>query len=997
MECEFIVKLKSNLQLLLNKLYMKNFKLLLIGFLLASSFSMFAQQTVQGVVKEKKSGDALPGVSIVVKGTTKGTETDFDGKFTIEKVKAGEVLVFKYLGYADKEIVVGSNRNLTVELEESLEQLEEIIVVGYGSTTVKDATGSVEAITAKEMTKGNIVTAENLISGRVAGVNITTSGAPGSGSQIRIRGGSSLNASNDPLVVIDGLPLSGVDLNSINPNDIDSFSILKDASATAIYGSRGANGVIIITTKKGKTDYSLDYNYQVAFGEIRDRVSVFDGDAFRNLIATRRPNDVGMLGTANTNWQNEIFQQSVSTQHNVSARGQIFKRIPTRLSVNFSEIEGNILTSQFDRANVSLTMNPSFFNDHLKVNLNYNRAFVNERFADAGQVNAALRYDPTQPVYDPTSPFGGFYQHITRTPNGVLVDNGTRNPVAALLQNENLSNRFRQFGNLKIDYKLHFLPEVIASVSAGFDKSVQEGSFFNPLNSPANYTDLFIGGEGSYTNESLNENFNATLNYANTFGKFKTDFLVGYDYQSFNGSGDSTGNLRNPNDTGFTTYANTPIVLIGFIGRANITFNEKYLLTLNYRRDGTSRFGPQNRWGDFGGAAFAWRMSDEDFLKDNKVISELKLRASYGINGQQDGITGDLYLDRYRFGNQNSQYIFGGVPIQSTIPSERSNLRWEKVATVEIGLDYGLFNNKISGSINAFQKNSTDLISDAPVADGSNFTNRVLQNIGDLQVNGLEFTVNADVIKKENLNWNVNFNATYLDREIKELALNQDITTGGIAGGTGNFIQLFREGFAPNSFYVFKQLYDTAGKPIEGAYADLNGDGIINTQDRYLKGNPQADFTFGFQSNFNYKNFDMAFNLRASVGNYAYNNINSGLAQYDLLQDNAVLGNIPTSVLNTDFRSTSDVIISDYYLENASFLRMDNITLGYTFNKPIKKFASNSIRIWAGMQNVFTITNYSGLDPEIGGNGRDNFGGNGIDNSNFPRPRTFLVGANIKF
>ena len=321
---------------------MKNFKLLLIGFLLASSFSMFAQQTVQGVVKEKKSGDALPGVSIVVKGTTKGTETDFDGKFTIEKVKAGEVLVFKYLGYADKEIVVSANRNLTVELEEALEQLEEIIVIGYGSTTVKDATGSVEAITAKEMTKGNIVTAENLISGRVSGVNITTSGAPGSGSEIRIRGGSSLSASNDPLIVIDGLPLSGVDLNSINPNDIDSFSVLKDASATAIYGARGANGVIIITTKKGKTDYSLDYDYQVAFGEIRDRISVFDGDAFRNLIATRRPNDVGMLGTANTNWQNEVFQKSVSTQHNISARGQIFKRIPTRLSVNFSEIEGNI-------------------------------------------------------------------------------------------------------------------------------------------------------------------------------------------------------------------------------------------------------------------------------------------------------------------------------------------------------------------------------------------------------------------------------------------------------------------------------------------------------------------------------------------------------------------------------------------------------------------------------------------------------------------------------
>jgi TonB-dependent starch-binding outer membrane protein SusC len=930
-----------------------------------------------------------------VKGTTKGTETDFDGKFTIEKVKAGEVLVFRYLGYADKEIVVSANRNLTVELEEALEQLEQIIVIGYGSTTVKDATGSVEAITAKEMTKGNIVTAENLISGRVAGVNITTSGAPGSGSQIRIRGGSSLNASNDPLVVIDGLPLTGVDLNSINPNDIDSFSVLKDASATAIYGSRGSNGVIIITTKKGKTDYSLDYDYQVAFGEIRDRVSVFDGDAFRNLIATRRPNDVGMLGTANTNWQNEIFQQSVSTQHNLTASGQIFKRIPTRLSLNFSDIEGNILTSQFDRANVSLAMSPSFFENHLKVTLTYNRAFVNERFADAGQVNAALRYDPTQPVYDSTSPFDGFYQHITRTPNGILIDNGTRNPVAALLQNDNRSNRFRQFGNLKIDYNFHFLPEVTASVTAGFDKSESKGTNVSSLNVPRNYNETVIGVDSESFGESLNENMNATLNYVDTFGKFNTDFLIGYDYQSFEGSFTTGTNRRGPVNTA-RVYVFTPTVLIGFLARANIKFNEKYLLTLNYRRDGTSRFGP-NRWGNFGGAAFAWRMSDEDFLKDNKIISELKLRASYGINGQQDGIQGDLYLDRYRFGNQDSQYLFGNVPIQSTIPSERSNLRWENTATVEIGVDYGLFNNKISGSINAFQKNSTDLISDAPVADGSNFTNRVLQNIGDLQVNGLEFTVNADVIKKENLNWNVNFNATYLDREIKELALNQDITTGGIAGGTGNFIQLFREGFAPNSFYVFKQLYDTAGKPIEGAYADLNGDGIINTQDRYLKGNPQADFTFGFQSNFNYKNFDMAFNLRASVGNYAYNNINSGLAQYDLLQDNAVLGNIPTSVLNTDFRSTSDVIISDYYLENASFLRMDNITLGYTFNKPIKKFASNSIRIWAGMQNVFTITNYSGLDPEIGGNGRDNFGGNGIDNSNFPRPRTFLVGANIKF
>lgn len=973
---------------------MKKIKLLLIGFLLSTSITLFAQQTVKGVVKEKATGTSLPGVSVIVKSTTRGAETDFDGNFTIEKVKMGDTLVFRYLGYADKEVVINANFNLTVELEESFEQLDEIVIVGYGTTTVRDATGSVVAITEKEFTKGNIVTPENLLSGRVAGVNILTSGAPGSGSEIRIRGGSSLNASNNPLIVVDGLPMSGTAggsrgvLATINPNDIESFSVLKDASATAIYGSRGANGVIIITTKKGRKEYSLDYDVQMGFGEIKDRVNVFDGDAFRNLVAQRQPSMTDLLGTTNTNWQDEIYQKSVSTQHNLTARGQIFGTIPTRLSVGFAEIEGNILTSQYDRATVSLSMNPSFFDDHFKIALNYNRAFEDNRFADAGQVNAALRYDPTQPVYDATSPFGGFYQHLTRTPEGTLVNNGTRNPVASLLQNNNTSNVFRHYGNLKLEYNFYFLPELTVTANAGFDKSTGTGIGTSPLNSPANYTDLFVGYDSSYTNEVLNESFDTYFTYVKTFDKLKANVMAGYSYQSFDGSGDSTGNTRNPNDTGATSYVSTPVVLVGFLARTNLTYNEKYMLTLNYRRDGTSRFGPENRWGDFGGAALAWRMSNEDFLKNNKVISDLKLRASYGVNGQQDGISGDLYLDKYRFGNQGSGYLFGGVPIQSTIPSERSNLKWENTATIELGIDYGLFDNKITGSINAFQKNSTDLLADAPVADGSNFTNRVIQNVGDLQVNGLEFTVNADIIKNEDLNWNLNFNATYLDREIKELALNQDITTGGIAGGTGNFIQLYREGFAPNSFYVFKQLYDTAGQPIEGAYADLNGDGVINTQDKYLKGNPQADFTFGFQSSIDYKNFDLAFNLRASLGNYVYNNVNSGLAQYDLLQDNAVLGNIPSSVLNTNFNSTSDVIISDIYLENGSFLKMDNITLGYTLDRPIKKFASNSIRLWAGMQNVFTITNYSGLDPEVF---------NGIDNTIYPRPRTFLIGANIKF
>ena len=484
---------------------------------------MFAQQTVKGVVKEKATGEYLPGVSIVVKGTTRGSQTDFDGNFTMEKVKIGDTLVFRYLGYADKEIVIGSNFNLAVELEESSEQLDEIVVVGYGTTTVRDATGSVEAITEKEFTKGNIVTPENLLSGRVAGVSITTSGAPGSGSQIRIRGGSSLNASNNPLIVVDGLPMSGTAggsrgvLATINPNDIESFSVLKDASATAIYGSRGANGVIIITTKKGRKEYSLDYDFQMGFGEIKDRINVFDGDAFRNLVTQRQPSMVGLLGTANTNWQDEIYQKSVSTQHNVTARGQILGAIPTRLSIGFAGIEGNILTSQYDRATVSLSMNPSFFDDHFKIALNYNRAFEDNRFADAGQVGAALRYDPTQPVYDAASPFGGFYQHLTGTPGSILVSNGTRNPVASLLQNNNTSNVFRQYGNLKLEYNFHFLPELTVTANAGFDKSTGTGLGNSPLNSPANYTDLFVGYDSSYTNEVLNESFDTYFTYVKTF------------------------------------------------------------------------------------------------------------------------------------------------------------------------------------------------------------------------------------------------------------------------------------------------------------------------------------------------------------------------------------------------------------------------------------------------------------------------------------------------
>lgn len=954
-----------------------------------SSMVMFAQQTMKGVVKDKATGETLPGVSVVVKGTTNGDSTDFDGAFTLNNVKTGDVLVFTYLGFATKEVTVGTNFNITVELEESSERLDEIVVVGYGTTTVKDATGSVEAITEKDFTKGNIVTPENLLSGRVSGVTITQSGAPGSGGQIRIRGGSSISASNDPLIIIDGLPINnnGVSgsrgvLSTINPNDIESFSVLKDAAATSIYGSRASNGVIIITTKKGKKGFGVDLDLQYSSAENRNRVRVFSADEFRDIVAQERPQDIGLLGNANTDWQDEIFRTASQKIVNLTTRGAVFG-IPTRLSIGNTVQEGVLIHDRYRRSNVSLSVNPTLFDGNLKINLNANYADDASAFADQGQIGAALRFDPTQPVFDRLSPFGGYYQHR----NGIIIENATTNPVANLALNENLGGTERVFGNLNFDYTFHGLPELRAVAEVGYDRTTGNfsnlGSVFIATTDP----DILFEGTESYNDQvRTNVNFNGYFAYTKQFDDLQTNFTLGYNYQKFENSGSFTGNLRDPNNIGGDTFVDTDVVLLGYFARAEFSYLNKYRLSANFRRDGTSRFSQDNQFGNFYGAAAAWQINEEDFLKDSEVISTLKLRASYGLNGQQEIGAGAIFLNRFRFGNPNSQYSFGGQVVNPAVPQELNpDLKWEETSTLEVGIDYGFFDDRITGSVSAYRKDSNDLLFDAPVAEGTNFTNSIVQNIGNLQTDGLEFTINADIIDNEDMNWSVNFNGSFIDRTMKNLPLGQDIRTGGTAGGTGNTIQLLREGAAPFSFHVFKQLYDTAGNPIEGAYADLDGNGIINDDDRYLKENPDPDATLGFQSTFNYKGFDFAFNLRASLGNYVYNNVNSSNAQLELLQDNAVLGNVPYSVLNTGFLRTSDVINSDIYIEEASFLRMDNITLGYTLDKPFKGF--KSIRFWTGMQNVFVLTNYSGLDPEVFG---------GIDNNIYPRPRTILFGANIK-
>ncbi len=987
---------------------MKTIYTKLFFFLLLLPLGVLAQGTLRGTVVDKASGQPIPGVNVVVEGSNNGVSTDFDGKFELTNVKAGETVVFSYIGYKNSIVKFDATTDVTIALEEDANQLQEVVVqVGYGTVRRRDATGAVATVTTEDFNKGANVTVENLLNGRVAGLTINTSGAPGSGSTIRIRGGSSLAASNDPLIVIDGLPITNTTntgstsiLASLNPNDIESFNILKDASATAIYGSRAANGVIIITTKKGSKKLAVDYNFQYGSGKVVETVDVFNGNDFRNLITSRYPTDTGdatldatnagiqaLLGDANTDWQDAIYRRTDYVDNNLSVRGSLFGFLPTRLSLGNTYQEGLRLTNRFNRNTISLAMNPSFLNDHLRFRVSANYANERNRFAD-GVEGSALRMDPTQPIYDANSPYGGFFEYYNPTTGNLLL--GARNPVAQLLQTNDTGINDRYYGNVELDYKLHFFPDLRAVINVGFDESNGERTRIVPNNAATGFINAdILYGTNEFSKRTLrNKLFDGYLVYNNDFGKLTMEATAGYSYQKFEDVAFITGNINNPDNAAADRQIQTDNVLIGFFGRANFNFNNKYLLTLSYRRDGSSRFLEENRWGDFPAAAFAWKIR-EDFFAESAMLSDLKLRLGYGITGQQDlPNDANLYvLQQYSIGNPNSQYILGTIPYPVGVPRPfNSLLKWEETTTFNVGVDYGFFNNRLVGAIDLFYKKSADLLSRAALADGSNFSNRGYVNIGDLSSKGIEFSIDAAIVKTEDFNWNVNFNVTSFQRRIDNLALDSDILTGDVGAGTGGTGQIQREGFTPFSFYVYKQLYDTDGTPIEGAYADLDGNGIINGDDRYIYKNPDPDATFGFASNLNYKNLDFSFNLRASVGNRVYNGVNATRANYDLLRDNAVLGNIPTSVQNTGFNTLADVYLSDLFIENASFLRLDNVTLGYTFPNWIE---NSSLRIYAGVQNVFTWTEYSGLDPEITNDGRDN--------TIYPRQRSILFGANIKF
>ncbi|HLA57067.1 MAG TPA: SusC/RagA family TonB-linked outer membrane protein [Flavobacterium sp.] len=973
----------------------------LLFLLLILPFSVLAQSTLSGVVTDQGSGQPLPGVNVVVRGGSNGVSTDFDGKFQLSNVKKGDVIVFSYVGYTDATVTYDSQTSVNVSLEENANQLSEVVVqVGYGTVKKKDATGSLTTVTAKDFNKGANVTTENLINGKVAGLTINTSGAPGSGSQIRIRGGGSLFASNDPLIVIDGLPISNnvnsgstSFLASLNPNTVESITVLKDASATAIYGSRASNGVILIITKKGGKDLAVDYDVQYGSGKVTNTVDVFGANAYRELIAEQLPGQVANLGTANTNWQDAIYRRTDYIDQSLTVRGNLFKAIPTRLTLGNTYQEGIRLTNVFKRNSVSLAMNPSFFTDHLKIRVNANFANERNRFAD-GVEGTAINFDPTQPIYDANSPYGGFFQYYTGTNmnNYQLVAIAPRNPVAQLLNTYDTGINDRVFGNIELDYKLHFFPSLRLVVNGAFDEANGSRTRLVPTyegSAPSNNNIPY--GTDEYSNRMRrNKLLDAYFVYAKTFDKVNFDLTGGYSYQKFQSTEFFTGNRSNiqnlSNPQLPETNIDIPNVLIGFFARTNLSFNDKYILTLSYRRDGSSRFSEDNRWGNFPAAAFAWKMKD-DFFKESTLVSDLKLRLGYGVTGQQDIPAANDYLIQYNTGSGTSQYYFGTDPLPIAIEQRRSdNLKWEEATTANVGLDYGFLNNRFTGAIDVFYKDTKDLLVDAVVADGSNFSNRAWQNVGSFTTKGIELSLNAQVVKSDNFNWNVNFNFTKFERRITELIHDSDIFVGDNIAGTGTPGQILREGYTPYSFYVFKQLYNDNGDAIEGAYADLNGDGIVNDDDKYIYKNPDPDAVLGFTSNMNYKNFDFSFSLRASIGNRVLNGVNAGNAQYANLL-NGVVRNIPTQVEEYDFTTTSSVLLSDVYVENASFLRMDNITLGYTFTKGFGGLGS--IRLYTGVQNAFVLTKYGGLDPEITNNG--------VDKTIYPRQRSLLFGANLKF
>jgi len=1021
----------------MKKTYLIKYVFLL--FFVLSAATVFAQTSIVTGKVVDETNQPLPGAAVTLKGTQKSTGTDANGNFRLLAVPNGTVtLEVTFIGYQTLEKVVNVSGNVTVDLSlvPSARSLNEVVVIGYGTEKKKDLTGSIATVTAKDFNQGAITTPEQLIQGKVSGVSITSnSGAPGAGSTITIRGGASISGGNDPLIVLDGMPLSPDAINGaanpldlINPNDIASFTILKDASASAIYGNRASNGVIIITTKKGQSGKPvINFSTQFSVATLPKEAPVLSASQFRNYVKANGDSaQIALMGTANTDWQKEIYQTALGTDNNLSVSGTA-GILPYRVSVGYSDQNGILKTTSMQRYSTNVNLSPSFFTNHLKVNFNFIGSQTNNRFANNqnGIISDAATFDPTQPVKSSNAlyaPYGGYWQWTDASSQNGIKQNTPGNPVALLEQTNDHSTAYRGIASLNLDYKFHFFPDLHANVNLGYDESKSNGSTTVPADAASNYLTaadasgkLQSGAYTPYNQELQNKLFEGYFSYSKDVKSIKSHFdaVAGYSIQDFKNTASnglfpfisngstlySTTKFANGevNPTAINNYNNyeyliNEFIMTSFYGRFNYNYDEKYYLTASIRSDNSTKFAPGTRTGTFPSVALAWKINNEDFMKGNNLFSTLKLRLEYGVTGNQEGIGNYDYLSQYSLSTSTAQYNFGGTNYQLYRPGAYFPGRtWETTDASNIGLDYGFLNDRITGSIDYYSNKTKNLLATIGQPALTNFSNQITGNVGNMENKGLEFSITGDLIDTKTIGWTANFNVSFNSNKITNLTSVADLT--GISGGTGNYVNVDQVGYARNSFSVYQQVYGTNGKPLDGVFVDRNGDGTITSADRYNDHSPDPKQIFGFSSDFRYQKWNIGFVTRANLGNYVYNNVASATGtSRNILNPIGNLNNGSNDVLSSGLTGAgANDLLSDYYIQNGSFFRMDNAHIGYNFGKVFK--GTGDLKISANVQNVFIITDYKGVDPEITYTGTGGLAG--VDNNFYPRPRTYVLGLNL--
>ena len=992
--------------------------------------SSFAQSNaIKGHVKDA-SGEPIMGATITVNGKAVGI-TDMDGNFSVDAAP-GANLTFTYLGMTPKTIKATSNMMIT--LVDDQKSLNEVVVIGYGRAKKNDLTGSVTAIKPDEMSKGITSSASDMLVGKIAGVDVQTGGGqPGSGAQIRIRGGASLNASNDPLYVIDGL---AIDYNTnkgmsnvlamINPNDIESFTVLKDASATAIYGSRASNGVIIITTKKGRAGQrpTVTYNGDVTLSTIQKKYEVMNASEYKQAL-TNLGIDTSGLGTADTDWQDEIFRTAISTNHNVSIQGGL-KNMPYRVSLGFEDNNGIVKTTWMKRFNTSINVAPTFLDKHLNVNFTAKYMFEKDRYAKVGDaIGGALTMDPTQPVRVDDAAYdcvGGYFQYLQAKDDKVTDPSWTsiakaqmpQNPVAVLDNYKCIAKSNDISGNLEVDYKIHGFEDLHlhAAIGAQYTDGKQDETI-----SKYSYSNNYFGYYGYDHAYKYSIEGKAFAEYAHKFGVHDIDIMAGAEQSHYHRTGYNYGTgideylkANNPlyeTTEGKWNYEHDPVSkddemwrthnsLVSYFGRLNYNLLDRYLFTATFRADGSSRFRKGKKWGYFPAAAFAWKINNEPFLKDAKWLDELKLRLGWGKTGQQNGIDDFYYSTLYRVSNGYAQYPFGDNYYQTLRPTASNpDLTWEKTTTYNAGLDFTALNGRFGVNVDGYYRKTTDLLASVAIAGGTTFGDQLLKNIGSLENYGIELAFNVKPIVTKDFIWDVTYNVGWNHNEITELeaGLQDWVWTGDkVSRGNNTKIQVNKVGQPINSYYVYQQVYDENGKPIEGAYVDRNGNGTIDDDDRYCYKSPAPDVIMGLTTKFIYKNWDFSAAFHASIGNYVYYDFLNSKAVLNEINASGAFRNTTTEAVNLGFTgtATNPTNTSDYFVRNASYLKCSNMTLGYSFPALIKVGAEKicSGRIFFTVQNPFIITKYKGIDPEVS---------SGIDSNPYPRPISFQLGLNLNF